>query len=213
MKRQVPTYFVSLLLALCTAICATAQYPDPEKSTITCNESRPVSILLGHYTVLGNMIWKDAQLYGGDNTNAMITIEVRDENGELITGFPASIAPIINEGNLLACGSALVSGGGGGGIAYFDYADGGGSSDNISLQGVIANIYGEPLFTLTPILTNFRFNSPDLNADGAVNMSDTVLLAQLMNQGYSYRIDYFWDGVINNSDVVLFVQAMGSACN
>jgi hypothetical protein len=56
-------------------------------------------------------------------------------------------------------------------------------------------------------------NSPDINGDGIVNLSDVPLFASDYLGGLDpFRADYQYDGVVNLSDVVKVSQAFGSQC-
>jgi len=55
-------------------------------------------------------------------------------------------------------------------------------------------------------------NSPDINGDLVVNLSDVVLFAQNFGAVYQYRYDYNWDGVVNLTDAVFLAQGIASAC-
>ena len=57
-----------------------------------------------------------------------------------------------------------------------------------------------------------RFNSPDLDANGSVDMSDVVIFAGDYHGEYHYRSDFIWDGVIDLSDVVVMAAALGRGC-
>lgn len=57
------------------------------------------------------------------------------------------------------------------------------------------------------------FNSPDLNADGRVDLTDAALFAQDLGAGDApFRSDLCWDGVIDLSDVAIFTQHLGAGC-
>jgi hypothetical protein len=53
-------------------------------------------------------------------------------------------------------------------------------------------------------------NSPDLNGDLVVNLSDVPLFAVDYFVEYNYRSDFFWDGQINLSDLGYLARAMGT---
>jgi hypothetical protein len=57
-----------------------------------------------------------------------------------------------------------------------------------------------------------RANSPDINGDMAVDLTDIVLFSQGFGDGYHYSRDYNWDGVVNMVDIVVFAQAIASVC-
>jgi hypothetical protein len=56
------------------------------------------------------------------------------------------------------------------------------------------------------------FNSPDINCDKVVNLTDVVLFANNYYGTYDYRSDFYWDGVLNLSDIVLLAQNMQAEC-
>ncbi|MHB8077980.1 MAG: hypothetical protein ACYDIE_01820 [Candidatus Krumholzibacteriia bacterium] len=56
-------------------------------------------------------------------------------------------------------------------------------------------------------------NSPDIDGNLVVNLSDTVLFAQDYKAStYCYRSDFFFDGAVNLSDVVLQAWGAGARC-
>jgi len=57
-----------------------------------------------------------------------------------------------------------------------------------------------------------RANSPDLNGDLLVNLSDIAPFTMDLFGEYHYRSDLMWDGVINLADVVLFTRSIGVVC-
>lgn len=57
-----------------------------------------------------------------------------------------------------------------------------------------------------------RFNSPDINGDQRVNLSDVVILARDYHGEYHFRSDLAFDGVINLSDVARFAVHLGASC-
>ena len=59
---------------------------------------------------------------------------------------------------------------------------------------------------------DIRFNSPDVNGDLQVNLSDIAVFTQDLRGEYRYRSDFVWDGVINLSDIVRMTQGIGTNC-
>lgn len=57
-----------------------------------------------------------------------------------------------------------------------------------------------------------RFNSPDINGDLRVDLSDVSLLAGDIFGGYQFRSDLNADGVINLSDIAVFAGYLGVSC-
>ena len=76
-------------------------------------------------------------------------------------------------------------------------------------DGLVVVINGDAL-SQAPL--NFKFNSPDINGDLVVNLTDVVLFAGVYYGVYEYLADFYWDDVINLSDIVLLAQGQGSAC-
>lgn len=57
------------------------------------------------------------------------------------------------------------------------------------------------------------FNSPDIDGDLAVDLSDITLFAQDLAAGNApFRSDLKWDGVIDLSDIVVFSRHIGAGC-
>lgn len=64
---------------------------------------------------------------------------------------------------------------------------------------------------LTPGV-NLNINSPDLNGDLVVNLSDVQIFSADFYSEYQFRSDFFRDGMINLSDLVPLSYAIGTAC-
>jgi len=69
----------------------------------------------------------------------------------------------------------------------------------------------DPDFMTWPALP-LRANSPDLNGDLLVNLSDFAPFTGDLFSVYHYRSDLMWDGVLDLSDVVLFTGSIGVVC-
>ena len=65
-----------------------------------------------------------------------------------------------------------------------------------------------------PIPNNLQmwFNSPDINGDLAINLTDVTLFAADFFGPYAYRSDFNWDGAINLLDVTVLSGSMGITC-
>jgi len=59
---------------------------------------------------------------------------------------------------------------------------------------------------------NVHFNSPDINGDLLVNLSDVVLFARDFFGEYQFRSDFRFDGVIDMHDLVVLAEGLGAAC-
>jgi len=56
------------------------------------------------------------------------------------------------------------------------------------------------------------FNSPDINGDLMVSLSDNGMFTMDLYGSYSYRSDFNFDGVINLSDLGIFSGSYGISC-
>lgn len=56
-------------------------------------------------------------------------------------------------------------------------------------------------------------NSPDINGDLRVNLTDNVWFARDLNGPYNYRSDFNYDGVIDSNDAAIMTQAVGLRCH
>ena len=84
---------------------------------------------------------------------------------------------------------------------------GGGWSD----RPIIIEPYtGDPDYT-TPVI---YFNSPDINADGLVDLIDVTIFARdFMSGSAPLRSDFVWDGVLDLLDVVVMSEHLGASCH
>ncbi len=80
-----------------------------------------------------------------------------------------------------------------------------------SQTGCRVVISGSALYT--PSELPLQFNSPDLNGDGSVNLSDvSVLAGDYLSGYYHFRSDFMRDGILNLSDIAKFAPTLGSSC-
>jgi len=57
-----------------------------------------------------------------------------------------------------------------------------------------------------------NFNSPDIDGNRVVNLTDLAFFSQDYWGGYTFRSDLHRDGVINLSDVSVYAEARGKSC-
>jgi hypothetical protein len=68
-------------------------------------------------------------------------------------------------------------------------------------------------WNVIPMPLNVSFNSPDINGDLVVNLSDIAFFASdFFSPGYNYRSDFNYDQVINLQDVAMLAGAVGAFC-
>lgn len=73
----------------------------------------------------------------------------------------------------------------------------------------IVKVRGVQLFGAGPL--PLRMVSPDLNADGIINLTDVAQFAAAYGGPYTFRADFNGDGVVNLVDITLLVPHMGHA--
>jgi hypothetical protein len=158
---------------------------------------------------------QDADPLMGSLIDATIRVGLISEAGNPVAGVPAEdmwLEP--TSGNFVQCfgagGYADAPTDINGTTTFSGSIPGGGSSamgDGAMLRLVIRG---------TPVLNqdmDIVLNSPDINGDLKVDLSDTVLFVSRYQSGeYDYAVDYSYDGVVNLSDLVLYSQALNSAC-
>jgi len=64
----------------------------------------------------------------------------------------------------------------------------------------------------SPISPSIVANSPDINSDLIVNLTDVAIFAADFFGDYNFESDFLWDGEINLSDVVFMAEFMGDQC-
>jgi hypothetical protein len=76
-------------------------------------------------------------------------------------------------------------------------------------SGILVYVNG---VALSQPALNMLVNSPDMNCDLNVNLTDVVLFATAYYGAYDYCADFYWDGVLNLSDIVVLAQNVGQSC-
>jgi hypothetical protein len=205
--------FVGLTLLLPAVWVSANPIPDFSNCHYACATSQQVSV----YTRpdgLGDPL-ADCYLYGGQKTDATITLWVIDSEGNPVTDFPPedmwletesqANGPVICSDLFVADHATDVNG-----MTTFSQSFAAGGASTGIEDRVIVWILGYPLThqESLPLL----FNSPDINRDLVVNLSDVVHFVGYFTGSYDYRCDYHWDGQLNLSDVVLLGQAVGTGC-
>ncbi len=151
----------------------------------------------------------DCFLLGGTKTDATITLTLFDVFDTPIYQYPNTDMWLESgDGNMAFCP---------GGTTADGDTDAAGQTTwsnplfaGCSGIGTVVVVSGNTL-NQAPLLMNH--NSPDINCDLNVNLSDVVLYAQDVTAGTNpYRSDFFWSGVLNLSDFVLLAQGSAAHC-
>jgi len=152
----------------------------------------------------------EASLPLGGTEDATITLFVFDTGYDPIALFPAEDMWLESEDNgLILCNEGSIADADtdiDGRTQWVDPLFGGGHSQALT----VVKING-----MTPELTsgvNLSFNSPDINGDLIVNLSDVPLFVRDYYSDNDFRSDFHRDGIVNLSDLVPLVRAIGANC-
>jgi hypothetical protein len=205
LRKRMPGIVTSMLV-LAFAATSWAGIPDLTLSTATTSAGASVSLLI---CPLGDGdLLTSARLYGGGTTDATVTLTLLDGNTDPIPGYLATDLWLDANGIVLCTdGSDADADTDVNGITTWTgaLAAGGCSDDgstNVWVNG--SSLLQAPLSIL--------MNSPDMNGDLIVNLTDVVLFAGFYNGAYAYCADFYWDGILNLSDIVLLAQHIGHTC-
>lgn len=148
---------------------------------------------------------------GGQVADVRITLLVLNGNYDPIANLPYEDMWLQSEnGGLIRCmggtypdsntdvnGETIFSG---------PFLAGGSNADP---EKILVMIVGEPLVQY-PL--SLFINSPDVNGDLTVNLSDISAMSQVLNGDYDWRCDFNNDGAVNLSDIVVFATCLGVNC-
>ena len=146
-----------------------------------------------------------------NEVDATVTINLLDCLGVPVSDFPSEDMWLESgDGGLVMClaGSITDANTDANGQAFWAQPlRAGGSSEALTI--VIVN--GAPLTTNAGLAISF--NSPDINGDRFVNLTDVPMFAtDFYGSAYMFRSDFHYDGVVNLSDVVQMAHGLGSSC-
>ncbi len=147
----------------------------------------------------------------GGTVDSSITLYLIDGAGRPVANFPREDMWLISaDGGVSACLGGTVADGpsNAAGEAYWTQPlHAGGASEALTV--VVIN--GAALTSSAGLAISY--NSPDINGDGVVNLTDVPLFAGDFHGGaYDFRSDFHYDGIVNLSDVVHMAQGLGSSC-
>ena len=187
--------------------------PDMENSWVTMSGVEP-----GDYAVMFNVNnGGGASFPGARNSegqvDATITLYLRDGNNDPIVNFPSEdmwLDPYFYgpSGYICQGGTNADAVSDANGVTLWDNPlRTGGWSEGPT----VVMVSGSPLLSGD---LNMGHNSPDINGDGVVNLTDVALFAADFydNVNYWFRSDFHYDGLINLSDVGKLAQFIGAAC-
>lgn len=151
-----------------------------------------------------------ASLPLGGAEDATITVLLVDANWVPIANYPAEAIWLESEDNgLVPCTGGTIANantGADGRTQWLNPLLGGGHS-----QALTVVVVNGALLELTSGV-HLSFNSPDINGDRTVNLSDVQLFTMDFYSGENFRSDFYRDGIVNLSDLPRMAEAVGANC-
>ena len=151
-----------------------------------------------------------ARLPNGSTEDATITVLIVDFNWVPIANFPAEDIWLESEDSgLIPCiGGSIADANtdADGRTQWRNPLLGGGHS-----QALTVVLVNGALLELTSGV-RLSLNSPDLNGDRSVNLTDVQLFTVDFYSGENFRSDFYRDGIVNLSDLAMLAPAVGAAC-
>jgi len=222
--RKLTVLAVGALL-IGSATLASAGVPSPALSTAEMLAySGTGTLSMFNLPNGGGRAFADAFVVGGGAADATITCTIRDGLGAAIEFFPfediwlsQTVSSSLGTG-LSACGGNAVADANtdASGVTTFGnplFAGGWHCQSNLgggaATGSSVVVISGDPMTSGDLALI---MNSPDINGDGATNLSDGGFFTVVLFGAYSYEADFNGDGVINVSDAGFMSAGLGASC-
>lgn len=209
-RKLVGLFVCSLVMGIVSM--AVAGIPDLTLSTATTAAVSQVSV---YSLPNGNGKALTAAKALGSTTpvNATITLTLKDGNGDPIFLYPSEDLWLETSlGGLKHCAGGTVADFSTNALGITTFSNailGGKQSDRVLAEKTIVLVSGT---SLSGSQLDILFNSPDIDGNLTVNLSDAIAYVANATGAYSYRSDYYFDTVINLSDAVLFAQGIGAGC-
>ena len=144
----------------------------------------------------------------GNMVDATITLIIRDGAGDPIINYPFEDAWLESEDHgMVACVGGAVANASTDvqGMTYWSNPMFAGGYSQAPTRVFVNGLY-------LPTTLALSYNSPDINGDGAVNLSDIALFSIAYFSGYQFRCDYNGDGELNLADVTIVAEHIGASC-
>jgi hypothetical protein len=161
-------------------------------------------------TTLANAKYGDCDLvitFLEHRINGQWVREEYDDSGIMLDWGP---------GNVRLCGQdrSMLSVAGPPYILYSTGVCGGGHSAVDSTGAPISSavIWWAPEPDYGTVEVDLYINSPDINGDLVVNLTDYTLFSVDYNGSYNYRSDFNFDGYVNMGDLTILAGALGVDC-
>ncbi len=197
-------------LAFSPAMAGVDGGPDPENSTVTMAWDGPV--MLRVHPDGSGPAFTEAYSMTNQRVDATITLTLRDYGGFPIANFPAEdIWLQSGEAGLQPCGGRS-------GAQPDRDTDANGQTVWVAppraggwTSGLI-QVYVNGMALATTAGLDIRFNSPDIDGDGRVNLTDGGMFSHDLFGAYAVRSDLNFDHVINISDAGQLRSTLGLGC-
>ena len=152
----------------------------------------------------------EARTASGQIVDATLTAEILDINLDPIASYPAEdVWLTTDDEGLVRCPAGMIADGptDAFGRTTFSAPPRAGGWDLSVTRAVVSG------WTSLGTGVALNYNSPDLNGDLEVNLSDVQLFAaDFFDAAYHHRADLYFDGTINLADIVPLARAFGAAC-
>jgi hypothetical protein len=202
------------LLSCCLAVLillahpAAAQFCWPEAWTDATERVSVLTIPDGSGDALDY-----AQTLGGGRMDATVWVQVFNTmTCDPLPGFPAADMWLeTTDGGVHFCPLRNIADGPTDeyGFASFSHPLGGGGQSDPQSERLAVYVSGIP--ANSPAM-DIQINSPDINGDFVVNISDLAMFVSDYVGTYHYRSDFSWDYVLNLSDVVYMSSSFLATC-
>lgn len=206
--------FAALLLAASVsaapAVVRGDGIPSPEHSLVSCSLAEGQSATLLVVPDGSGPSFTAARDPGGAAVDATIRLVLKDYEGNLIPAFAVEDMWIesLDEG-LVCCA--------GGGRADHNTDANGSTTWTAPLRAggrsqSVCRVFMNGLPVTGGIEPMVHFNSPDLDGDLAVTLTDIGLFADVYFGDYSFAGDLYFDGAVDLGDVGVLAGAVGADC-
>ncbi len=207
--------FLLGILVVGMASLAWAGVPDLNLSTAEIQAGAAGASVFSVPNAAGNG-FDEAFLFPGTVVDATISVQLIDTNTDPIFLYPFEDLWLETSlGNLSFCSGGTVADAStdeNGDTTFSNPIAGGGYTDP-STEMTLVMVAGAPIAGGG---VDVQFNSPDINGDLVVNLSDIVAFTQLLGGNFGdnplFAGDFNNDGVINLSDVVRMTGGIGASC-
>lgn len=156
----------------------------------------------------------EAQAFGGTFVDGTIVLILHDDADNPVYNYPAEDLWLeSSHGGMISCVGGTIA------DAPTDVDGRTTFSHPLLVGGHTSPLAGELMQVFingaacpTTAGVDVQVNSPDLNGDLVVNLTDVIIMSGHLYGAYDYGSDFHYDGVINLSDIVMMAWGMGAAC-